>query len=358
MSNDDLEAARLKSLTNTGLLDTAPEPRFDRFTRIASALCGVPIALISLIDVNRQWFKSCIGLDVSETPRDVAFCDYAIRAPEVMVVLDPTTDPRFADNPLVTGEPHIRFYAGAPLILSGGDSIGTLCVIDTVRRESFDAQTRAALADLARLLVIEIESTEHASAREIAVRELQHRLGNMFSQVVGLISLTAAGAQSKDEYVAELRHRMLSLNGVHRQLAEGDWDAADLRALLGAAILPAIGGREDRVVLSGATMRVNARAAMSISLAMFELATNSIKHGALADTNDTVTVSWRADGDAFELVWHEPLRGMTDKVLVKPGFGSTLLNRIVPSDLGATAEYAIADGAVIYRLKADLTRLV
>ncbi len=125
------EADRLARLRELVILDSAPEPVFDSIARMASEICGVPIALISLIDLERQWFKANVGLPgVNETPRDVAFCDYAIRSDAVLEVPDARADARFAANPLVMGAPDIRFYAGAPLILPGGQRVGTLCVID------------------------------------------------------------------------------------------------------------------------------------------------------------------------------------------------------------------------------------
>ena len=138
--------ARLRLLE---VLDTSPEPIFDALTRTASLICDVPIALLSLVDSDRQWFKSNVGLEgVAETPRALAFCAHAILQSEVMEVPDATRDFRFQDNPLVTGRPGIRFYAGAPIIMPGGDNIGTLCVIDQKPRD-LTAQQRHALANLA-----------------------------------------------------------------------------------------------------------------------------------------------------------------------------------------------------------------
>jgi signal transduction histidine kinase len=130
-----LELNRLVALASYGLLDTNPEREFDDITSLAAEIFNAPIALVSLVDHDRQWFKSKCGLDVSETPRDVAFCSYAIRSPETMVVADASKDERFASNPLVTGEPNIRFYAGAPLRSPEGFRVGTLCIVDTNSRE-------------------------------------------------------------------------------------------------------------------------------------------------------------------------------------------------------------------------------
>ena len=142
------EAERLETLHDYAILDTAPEAAFERITRLAARLFNVPIAFVSLVDADRQWFKSCYGLDAQQMGREVAFCAYAILDSEVMVVPDTTLDPRFKDNPLVTGDPRIRFYTGAPLHSPEGQNLGTLAVLDTTPRH-FNAQDMATLADLA-----------------------------------------------------------------------------------------------------------------------------------------------------------------------------------------------------------------
>jgi GAF domain-containing protein len=129
------EAERLNTLRGYGILDTHPEDRFDDLTRLASLICGTPISLISLVDEDRQWFKSKTGLEVCQTPREEAFCAHAIMSPELLLVPDASQDPRFATNPLVLGELHVRFYAGAPLTAPNGHHLGALCVIDRVPRQ-------------------------------------------------------------------------------------------------------------------------------------------------------------------------------------------------------------------------------
>jgi adenylate cyclase len=146
------ENARLAELREYNVLDTGPETEFDDLVGLASQICGTPVALISLVDAQRQFFKARTGLDVTQTPRDVAFCAHAILKPELMVVPDATADARFADNPLVTSDPNSRFYAGSPLITPKGHAMGTLCVIDHVPRTLDEAQ-RKALEALGRQVV-------------------------------------------------------------------------------------------------------------------------------------------------------------------------------------------------------------
>ncbi len=156
------ETDRLSVLQSYELLDTPADEAFDRITRLASHLLGTPIALVSLIDAERQWFKSRQGLEAQETPREFAFCDHAIRGDDLLVVPDASLDDRFRDNPLVTGAPDIRFYAGAPLVAPCGSKLGTLCVIDRAPRQ-IDERQRQVLKDLAAIVMDEIELRRLAS---------------------------------------------------------------------------------------------------------------------------------------------------------------------------------------------------
>jgi len=150
------------------VLDTGAESNYDELTRRAAELFGAPMALISLVDTDRQWFKSRVGLRATETPREHAFCAHAIDRPEeVMVVNDASVDQRFAHNPLVTGDPNIRFYAGAPLITSSGEAIGTLCVLDARPRE-IDDEGRAALQGLALEVMRRLEARRDAAMPKAA----------------------------------------------------------------------------------------------------------------------------------------------------------------------------------------------
>jgi GAF domain-containing protein len=162
------EKQRLKVLWQYDVLDTVPEEVFDDLTELAARICGAPLALISLVDENRQWFKSRVGVTQSETKRDVSFCAHAILQNDLFIVPDATVDKRFANNPLVTSEPKIRFYAGAPLVTPDGHALGTLCVLDQSPRE-LNADQRQALRVLARHVVGQLElrrqSRELATAR-------------------------------------------------------------------------------------------------------------------------------------------------------------------------------------------------
>lgn len=156
------ERERLATLRDLNILDTPAEEKFDRLTRLARRLFDVPIALVSLVDESRQWFKSTDGLDALETPRDVSFCGHAILGSGVFVIPDATKDRRFGGNPLVLGGPEIRFYAGCPLRAENGQTLGTLCLIDRTPRE-FDAEDVRSLQDLAAMAERELAAIKLAT---------------------------------------------------------------------------------------------------------------------------------------------------------------------------------------------------
>lgn len=169
-ANEDARIAELRALD---ILDSAPERHYDDLVRIASAICGTPIGFVSLVDSDRQWFKAKLGIDVSETPREVSFCGHALDDPSrVLVVPDAAQDPRFSDNPLVTGGPNIRFYAGAPLVTAAGSVLGTLCVIDHEPRElePFQHDTLQALSRQVTAL-LELRRTTRQLQHQLAERE-------------------------------------------------------------------------------------------------------------------------------------------------------------------------------------------
>ena len=190
------EDQRLAALRRYAILDTPPEASFDQLTRFASQLCNTPIALVSLIDRDRQWFKSRVGLDVPETPRDIAFCTHAILQPDIFEVQDAAHDPRFHDNPLVTGNPDIRFYAGAPLIDPGGKALGTLCVIDRVPRSLTPLQ-RDGLRVLSR-----------AVTDQIALQQWIRELAAAGVELTAARDQARAATRAKDIFLANMSHEL------------------------------------------------------------------------------------------------------------------------------------------------------
>lgn len=171
------ESGRIASLRSLKILDTPPEERFDRLTRLAKRMFNVPIAIVSLVDSKRQFFKSKIGLEISETPRDISFCGHTILEKKIFVIPDTTEDVRFANNPLVTDDLEIRFYAGCPLLHLDGSSLGALCILDTKPR-NFSADDLEALRDLAALVEVELMAIQLATHDELT--KIYNRRGFIF----------------------------------------------------------------------------------------------------------------------------------------------------------------------------------
>ena len=204
------ELQRLETLRGYEILDTEPEAAFDDLTLLASYVCRTPIALISLIDVDRQWFKSKVGVSIVETSRDMAFCATAILQPDVFIVPDASQDDRFAENPLVLSEPKIRFYAGATL-MTDGQALGTLCVVDRVPRTLSPEQTDA-LRALSRQVLAQLElrrnlgrleralaARDRAEAeKERSLRDLQAALANIRT-LEGLLPICLSCKKIQDQ---------------------------------------------------------------------------------------------------------------------------------------------------------------
>jgi diguanylate cyclase (GGDEF)-like protein len=189
----DRETRRLIALESYRILDTEFEEAFDRYTRLAAVLIDAPIAAISFVDAERQWFKSVIGMTLRETPRDVSFCAHAILQQRPLIVQDASLDPRFCDNPLVTSEPGLRFYAGAPLRTPDGENIGTICVLDP-RPRDLTAEQQRSLADIADSVVTTLEL--YKTLREMSRMALTDSLTELPNRIQFFNALNATIADS------------------------------------------------------------------------------------------------------------------------------------------------------------------
>jgi signal transduction histidine kinase len=222
----DDELGRLDALLRYNILDTYPEACYDDLTKIAASICGTPIALVSLVDKDRQWFKSRTGLDAKETHRDLAFCAHAILQPDVFIVADTLEDERFFDNPLVTSDPSIRFYAGTPLVTYDGHALGTLCVIDRSPRQLSEDQieTLAALGrQITHLLEMRLYANrleKMAELRDRLLAMLSHDMKDSFNVLIGFAKTLGKRAeritpeQARDmgqsiQFSAERAHQLL-----------------------------------------------------------------------------------------------------------------------------------------------------
>ena len=270
------EAGRLAALQSSGLLDSPPEIEFDDVAGLAATVCDTPISLVSLVDRQRQWFKARVGLDCDETPRDVSFCAHAICRPEeMMVISDATQDQRFAENPLVTGEPGIRFYAGVPLVDRFGQALGTLCVIDTRVRQLSNVQQTTLMA-LARQCAKLMEAhqlnallrTEAAQRRELERHmrghaEAMRKLLDRVNKIILVVDGSGTMQYSNLEWTATTGHPSGMANPVHDIFCNPSW----------AEILDQLGRGPDATIRTfevvdagGHCMRLHGTAAVQASL--------------------------------------------------------------------------------------------
>ncbi|ABF52011.1 sensor histidine kinase [Sphingopyxis alaskensis] len=467
------ERRRVETLREYHLLDTGAEAAFDRVTKLVADLFDAPIALISLVDDCRQWFKSAHGLDVPETPRDISFCKHVVEDEQPLIVGDAASDPRFQDNPLVTGEPYIRFYGGVPLFAYNGAILGTLCIIDRKPRPAlsfreverlqdfaalvmaeadlrrivgerdearrmleqaldfsgiatwrYDARTGAihwsgAVAELwgadyatalahidgffdrlhpddreavrgvlgesvahgghyateyriqhpergvrwiavhadwdvrtddAILTGVSMDITEQKSRQENAnllMRELHHRMRNLFATVGAIISLTRHAARDVDDYVERISSRLDALNRAQNVLLGANFMTGSMHALLRE-----VEASFPRIHWSGPDLLLPENALVAMALLFNELATNAAKHGALSGERGQVEVRWTQDDEGaddrrFRLTWAE---SGADREITPPertSFGTLLMERSVRNNLGGTIARRWEPGGLI-----------
>jgi signal transduction histidine kinase len=344
------EELRLAALTSYGILDTPPEESFDRVAHIASAICQTPIALVTMVDRDRQWFKARVNFEVLETARDVAFCAHAVASGETMVVEDAAHDPRFAGNPLVLSAPNIRFYAGAPIRTGEGHSLGTLCVIDQVPRR-LSAEQRSGLEALSRELSALLElrriNRELAELRgyqeqltAMLVHDLRSPLTHLVSSGHYVLDLPGLPADAT-EVVAEM---MTAAESIHRMtgnlLSLAQSERGELVPLRVAVELPQLLGAIEQSLSRSAAANdqtVALRPVPPVTLTsdpellgrlLMNLGENALKY---APGGTAVTLAAEAEGDRVRLRVADRGRG------VPPADRERIFDPYVRLDAGRTS---------------------
>jgi signal transduction histidine kinase len=350
------ESVRLADLRSFDILDTVAEEAYDAITYLAAEICEVPIALISIVDDERQWFKSRVGIDATESRRDLAFCAYAIHRPSsLLVVPDASVDPRFCSNPLVTDDPSIRFYAGAPLVSPAGNALGTLCVIDREPRELSEDQEKALAALSGQVMaLLELRRTvrdleqkqrevEAATAqRDSFMATVSHEIRGPLPAVVGYVELLRAGLSDAE--------RGEVLASVAREAADVEYLIEDLlvsaRAEAKSLRVASVQMRLDAQiaqVLEGLDRADTARMVVSVTDCRFigdparvrqiirNLVTNALRYG-----GPSIRLEARRSGDSCHVIVSDDGAGIdpADRDLVFEPFKQAESSRHVAASVG------------------------
>jgi two-component sensor histidine kinase len=344
------EEYRLGALRSYGILDTPREIDFDEVVKVASAVCGTPISVINLIDQGRQWFKAEVGLGVRETPLDSSICAHAILQPDLFIVPDTALDPRFCDNAMVVGDPHLRFYAGALLETPEGFPLGTVCVLDYKPRELDETQKdflRLMANQVMKLLelrrinaaehVARIQAEELVKQNETLRREGDHRLMNSLQLVQSILSLQSRNALS-DETKAQLdmaSNRVLAIATVHKQLhLTGSSEEIEIDAFLRRlceSLKHTAPAQIGAINVAAETIKVRSDMASGLGLLVAELVTNSFKYAYSVGEHGDVAVDFRQTGSGWDLKVSDEGRGLPEGFDIdqSKGFGMQVVKAFV-----------------------------
>jgi two-component sensor histidine kinase len=330
---------RLLALRATGLLDTPPEESFDRVTRLASRILEAPVALISLVDADRQFFKSQRGLPAPfdhtrQTPLSHSFCQQVVATEETLRVTDARADARVCNN-LAVRDLSVIAYLGVPLAMPDGSVLGSLCAIDDKPRD-WSPDDVAALKDLAHGVMDQIalrlemgKRREAERQQKLLIAELHHRVKNTLAVVQSIVGMSVRTATSLADVRDAITARLISLANTHTLLADQEWESTSLRQLLDSELSPEV--EDGRIALAGPDALLPSQCAVALGMCVHELMTNAIKYGALSVPAGRVEVDWTVAGNGareLRLRWAER-GGPKVSPPERKGFGSILLDRVV-----------------------------
>lgn len=368
------EEERLASLRSYEILDTGAEAEFDEITRVVSEVCNMPVSLISLVDTDRQWFKAKTGVDLRETPLEASVCAHGILQSDVFEIEDLTKDIRTVDNPLVTGAPHARFYAGAPITNDEGRSLGMLCVLDYQPRKLAQAQ-RDLLRIMSRLVVrqmelrkiLRTERAAHTLVQDVLAkanvllerndtlrREIDHRVKNSLAQVAGFLAMQERSHREEPlvaRPLADARNRVMAVVQVHDHLhRSAEDDKASVKGFLSNLAHQVSQNRPPqlqaiRVVVDDTKMPSDK--VMAIGLIVNEFISNVMKHAFEPGMEGVIDISFRSDGNDHVLRLADNGRGVPPNFDINStkGLGLRVMNSLAQQLGGTYSQEDVTVGA-------------
>lgn len=351
-------------------MDTLPDQRFDRLTRLTSRTLGVPVVLVSLVDNERQFFKSAIGLaepwnTCQQTLLSHSFCQYVVAKDMPLVIPDARNDPLVADN-LAIPDLGVEAYLGIPLRSREGAVLGSLCAIDTSPREWNDADI-ADLTDFAFLVEEQIHAHSRIQQLEVSGEqrllvsgELTHRIKNIFSVVLSLIRFAARDRSNLPEFVQDITARIEALARAHDYVVVASTPAEDQQPTLAAllkVLLSAFNSNAERVVIDSQPTVIGEKAATAIALIIHELATNAVKHGALSVAGGLVHLTCHAVDADMAIVWRESCGPQISGPPSQTGFGSKMTKLSATGQLRGTIAYEWAQSGLCVEIRVPIDQL-
>lgn len=360
------ELERMAAVRRYDILDTPPDGAFDRITRIAARLFDVPIAIVSIVDHDRIWFKSHHGLDVAEIPRSPGLCASAILNNEPWVLTDAKLDPRSLSNPLVAGEFGLRFYAGVPLRTFDGFNLGTLCVIDKAPRE-VDEKELANLQDLAAIVMDEIELRRSARSaveeKEVLFREVHHRVKNNLQIVSSLITLQNRHMPPESRYhLEECLRRIQSMAGLHEKFYRGQQvetiSLVEYLSEMAETIIESFGLRQRvKAEVRGEPVEVDLEMGTPLALLAAEVISNACKHGFPDKRTGRIAIDVAEQGGRLHLTISDDGIGLPSDAPAREnaGIGQRLISNFVQR-LEGTSSFTSAGGGARFEMTCPLIR--
>ncbi|MBF9042775.1 GAF domain-containing protein [Rhodobacterales bacterium HKCCE4037] len=359
------DPSRLKALKDADLLDTLPEEVFDRVTRLATRLLGVPVSLMSLVDTRRQFFKSQTGLEgevaeTRETPLSHSFCQYVVTEDRSLSVSDARVHPLLAGNGAVS-DLSVIAYLGEPIHAPGGAVIGSLCAIDSMPHDWSD-DDRATMRDLAAILENELRLREESRRSDLILGEMHHRIKNLFTVSSALLRASAREADDTTDLVQRFEGRLNALSRSHSmavgtsdQTTAPEFTGIQLAHLVDHALAPFASGPGVAVQAGGPEVFVTSNSVTYLALTLHELATNALKYGGLRDDDGKVHIRWERDEDSGNIIidWTE-ICDLPDAE-AETGFGSGLLENAIRFGLSGEFDRNLRSDGIRYKITLPAT---